>query len=300
MTRTQAWAAALAAITFLVAACGRDTKNDAAMSSAEPFARDMVGSAPASQRAVALTAGESAAPDAQVSDRKLVVNVFLDLVMADVQSGFERIGRIAEAQGGLVADSTIRQDRNGERRATITVRVPVNRHQEALAQIRDLAVEVESERTSANDVTEEYTDLESRLRNLEASEQQILALLAQARNVQEILLVQERLNATRSEIERIKGRLTLLTRLTDLATIQAQLRPDPSPATGADGGLLAALQRGWNASLDVLGVVALAVLTAIAFSWWLLPIALVGIWLLRRILRRRPAPVEPAAAPEGA
>jgi hypothetical protein len=287
------WLAMLAAGTLLVAACSKGATDEAP--SGERTLNGIVADAPAATRdAVAEQRGGSAAGSApstaaggaQTADRKLVVNVSLDLVMADVQSGFERIGGIAEAHGGLVADSTMRRDAEGNHRATITVRIPVARTQQALAQIRDLAVAVESERASANDVTEEYTDLEARQRNLEASEQQLLTLLAQAKNVQEVLQVQDRLTSTRTEIERIKGRLNLLTRLTDLATIQAQLRAEPVAGDGGSGPL-AALQRGWQTSLDVVGGIALAGLTAAAFSWWLLPIVALGAWLARRGWRRR-------------
>lgn len=290
---------ALASAMVLAVACSRgegDT-DEAASPSTEQAARAVAGDAvpvprdaAGEQRNAASTAGgapANAQSSGQVSDRKLVINVSLDLVMSDVQSGFERIGQVAEANGGLVADSTMRQDAEGNRRATITVRVPVARSQQALAQIRDVAVEVESERSSANDVTEEYTDLEARQRNLEASEQQLLTLLSQAKNVQEVLLVQDRLTSTRSEIERIKGRLNLLTRLTDLATIQAQLRAEPVAAADGGSGPLAALQRGWQTSLDVVGGIALGGLTAAAFSWWLLPIVVLAAWLVRRGLRRR-------------
>lgn len=301
-------AAAVMFVALVTLACSRGGNDQAADSGREPAMSTVAADAPAAlrdstaeQRSAAPPApGASAgsAANAQAPDRKLVINVSLDLVMADVQSGFERIGGIAEANGGLVADSTMRQDAEGNRRATITVRVPVARTQQALAQIRDLADEVESERSSANDVTEEYTDLEARQRNLEASEQQLLTLLTQAKNVQEVLQVQDRLTSTRSEIERIKGRINLLTRLTDLATIQAQLRSEPAPVVESDSGPLAALQRGWQTSLDVVGGIALAVLTAAAFSWWLLPLVALAVWLVRRELRRRGQRQQPA--PEGA
>lgn len=281
---------------MLAAACSKESADDAAMPSTEETIGAVAADAPVARQSAASTGGNTpaAAPgstpaNAQYSDRKLVINASLDLVLDDVQSGFERIGMIAQANGGLVADSTIRQDSNGVRRATITVRVPVNRTQDALAQIRDIAVKVESERSSANDVTEEYTDLEARQRNLEASEQQLLALLAQAKNVQEVLQVQDRLTSTRTEIERIKGRINLLTRLTDLATIQAQLRSEPAAVATAGTGPLDALARGWQTSLDVVGGIALAGLTALAFSWWLLPLVALVAWAVRRGLRRRGA-----------
>jgi hypothetical protein len=294
MRRMQWMLIGLTMVLILAAACGKESADDAAIPRTEETLGAVAADATAARQSTSSAGGSSsvAAPgsapaNAQISDRKLVINASLDLVLDDVQSGFERIGAIAQANGGLVADSTMRQDSSGVRRATITVRVPVNRTQDALAQIRDLAVKVESERSSANDVTEEYTDLEARQRNLEASEQQLLALLAQAKNVQEVLQVQDRLTSTRTEIERIKGRINLLTRLTDLATIQAQLRSEPAPVAAAGPGPLDALARGWQTSLDVVGGIALAGLTALAFSWWLIPLVAVAVWAVRREVRRR-------------
>jgi hypothetical protein len=295
----------LTLVLMLAGACSKESANDAALPSTQETFGGVAADEPAARQNAASAGGNaptaapgSAASNSQIADRKLVVNASLDLVLDDVQSGFERIGAIAQANGGLVADSTMRQNSDGNRRATITVRVPVNRTQDALAQIRALAVKVESERSSANDVTEEYTDLEARQRNLEASEQQLLALLAQAKNVQEVLQVQDRLTSTRTEIERIKGRINLLTRLTDLATIQAQLHPEPTPVAATGTGPLDALARGWQTSLDVVGSIALAGLTALAFSWWLLPLVILVAWVVRRELRRRSAQQEVAA--EGA
>jgi hypothetical protein len=294
MKRMQWFLVGLVVVTVLAGACSREPADDAAMPSTEEALPAIAADAPAARQDATSAGGSapvaapgSAPANSQIADRKLVINASLDLVLDDVQSGFERIGAIAQANGGLVADSTMRQDSDGNRRATITVRVPVSRTQDALAQIRDLAVKVESERSSANDVTEEYIDLEARQRNLEASEQQLLTLLSQAKNVQEVLQVQDRLTSTRAEIERIKGRINLLTRLTDLATIQAQLRSEAVPAADAGTGPLDALTRGWQTSLDVVGGIALAGLTALAFSWWLLPLVALAAWVVRRELRRR-------------
>jgi hypothetical protein len=247
-------------------------------------------------------AGQPQSTGAQMPglDRKLVYKVLLDLAVKDVQTGFEQIATIAETSGGFVAESNVRQE--GEsRRASVTIRVPAGRYQDVLGQIRGLATKVESERATASDVTEEYTDLQSRQRNLEATEQQLLVFLGQAKNVQEVLQVQDRLNSTRAEIERVQGRINLLNRLTDLATIQVQLRPDSAASvkSAQPSGPLAALQRGWDASMDVVGGLALALLTALAFSWWLLPLVALAAWFIRRGLRRRVAP-PPAPATEAA
>jgi len=315
MKRQHQWILAIAAIALLCAACAGDGDKEAARNSAAasseasspaladtasaPSAAEAAvqraagttGAAPQSDAKAALTPGQPA-PQAPFTDRKLIFNVSLDLVMKDVQDGFTRIGQIAESNGGFVADSSMRQV-GDERRGSVTVRVPATRYQDVLGQIRGLAVKVESESGKSSDVTEVYTDLQSRQRNLEATEQQLLVLLGQAKSLQDIFTVQDRLNTTRAEIEKVKGRITLLSRLSDLATITAQLRPEPAvaqPAPKTEHNLAGALQNGWDASLEVVGGVAVVALTALAFSWWLLPFAAIALWLWRRELRRRTSP----------
>lgn len=313
MRRGQWWLAGVAATALLVGAC--DANDARQESTSSPAVTEQASSGSTASRSVADAAGQRAAPLAPgvsggepatnaaplpATDRKIIFNVFLDLQMKDVQSGFERISQLAEANGGLVADSNVRQE-GSERRATITVRVPTDRYQDVLGHIRGLAVKVDSERSTANDITEEFTDLQSRQRNLEATEQQLLVFLGQAKNVQEVLQVQDRLNSTRAEIERIKGRIAMLTRLSDLATIQTQLRPETAALTKAsETGPLDALRSGWEASLAVVGGIAIALLATAAFSWWLLPLIPLAVWLLRREQRRRaearPTPSTPTAA----
>jgi hypothetical protein len=253
----------------------------------------------AAQAAAPAPNGQPQASGGQLpgTDRKIIYNVFLDLTVKDVQTSFERIGRIAQDSGGLIAESNIRQE-GKERRATITIRVPSGRYQDVMGLIRGLGT-AESERSNANDVTEEFADLRSRQRNLEATESQLLVFLGQAKNIQEVLQVQDRLNTVRAEIERIKGRMNLLDRLSDLATIQVQLRPEsavtkPAPATT---GAVAALRRGWDASTELLGGLGIAALTVAGFSWWLLPVLALALWLVRRETRRRGAAYVPATAP---
>ena len=80
-------------------------------------------------------------------------------------------------------------------------------------------------RFNSNEVTEQHIDLESRLRNLERTEQQYLELLAKAANIQEILTVQDRLSSVRSQIEQILGRLKVLDNQTDFATVNLSIAP---------------------------------------------------------------------------
>jgi hypothetical protein len=175
---------------------------------------------------------------------------------------------------------------DGAQVADITIRVPADRYQAVLQEIRGMG-EVVTEGSDSSDVTEEYSDLEARLRTLEATEQRYLELLAQANNVNDILTVQDRLDVVRGEIEQVQGRINLLDNLTDLATITVHLRPAAVAVDGGGGGgLSGAAENAWEASLDALRGIATAAVVVAAFSWWLLPplaaLAFGARWLLRR------------------
>jgi len=104
--------------------------------------------------------------------------------------------------------------------------VPDDEFEPALSELRDLAVRVTSESTDSKDVTEEYIDLKSRLKNAEATESQYLALLKKAEDVEDILRIYERLSQVRREIEQIKGRMQYLERISSMSLISVRLEPE--------------------------------------------------------------------------
>jgi hypothetical protein len=142
----------------------------------------------------------------------------------------DAIRETVEGMGGYVIDSNVYRV-NGQFQARVTVRVPADRLDDALRQLKSMAVRVDRENTSTEDVTEEYTDNTSRLRNLEATEQELLAMLREVRErpnatADEILAVHRRITEVRDEIERIKGRQQLLDHLVTLATLAIEIVPD--------------------------------------------------------------------------
>ena len=250
--------------------------------------------APASDSAEAPQTSASAPGDAgggglplpSLLDRKMIMVATVNLSAENVSGAFEDVANIAAGAGGFVSSSSF--GHNGDREtASVTIRVPSDRYQDALNRVRKLG-EVRDEQASSNDVTEEYTDLQSRLRNLKATEEQYIGFLARATDIGQVLQVQDRLNQTRAEIEQVQGRINLVEHQTDLATITVHLDPPavpaPKPSTGGRGPLDAAADA-FQASLDVLLGVATVALAVAAFSWWLVPLIVLG-WLLgRRQLR---------------
>jgi hypothetical protein len=231
-------------------------------------------------------------PATTTQDRKIVQTAALRLQVKEVGGSFEEVGRIAAGAGGFVASSNFSYV--GEQQvASVTIRVPSARYQEVLGQLRALSKKVDGETSNASDITEEYSDYSARLRNLEATEAQLVQFLGQAKNIGEVLQVQDRLNSVRSEIERVKGRIALLDKLSDMATITTHLRPVGTAAGTDTGGtnLGSKVSEAWQASLDFLAAIAGVVITVIVFGWWLplvaVPLALFG----SRWLRNRPSSV---------
>jgi len=173
--------------------------------------------------------GLEAAVPAPVSERMIIRTVELAMYVQDVEASFDRIQALAEEMGGYVVSANTWHQ--GEYlRARLTIRVPAKGLDGALEQIKVLATEVERESSSGEDVTEEYTDLEARLRNLEATEKELLELLKTVRQrsskAEDILAVYRELTSIRSEIERLKGRMQYLEKMSAMATIHIELTPD--------------------------------------------------------------------------
>jgi len=231
-------------------------------------------------------AGSSSQVSGASLERKIIQTASLTLQVEDVAQAFQEVSRVAGGAGGFLASSSF-SNQDEEQVASATIRVPATRYQEVLASLRSLATKVESEESQATDVTEEYTDLGSRLRNLQAAETQYLAFLERAKDIGEVLQVQDRLNTVRADIEQVQGRINLLDSLSDMSTITVHLRPES--AAGSDGGganPAEAARAAWDASLTTLLGLATGIVAVAAFSWWMVPILIVLAWAGRKLSPR--------------
>jgi hypothetical protein len=174
--------------------------------------------------------GTSAAVPAAVQ-RMIIQRASLQLVIKDTAQTMETIKDLVSELGGYIANSNAWEQEEWLR-ASLTLRVPVENLEQAIDRLKGLAVKVQRESLSGEDVTEQYTDLSAQLRNLEATETELLALLTEVRErpgstAEDILDVHRRLTEIRGEIERVKGRMQYLEQMTALATIDVELVPDP-------------------------------------------------------------------------
>ncbi|MFQ5922090.1 MAG: DUF4349 domain-containing protein [Anaerolineales bacterium] len=171
------------------------------------------------------------AGDVVPADRVVIRTANLSIVVPEPSASVQEIADLANELGGFVVSSNVFQTFFSEAnvsadRASITIRVPAERLDEALEAIKDGATEVQSENTSGQDVTQEFTDLQSRLRNLEAAEVQLLEIMSSADETEDVLQVFENLRRVSEEIEVIKGRIQYISESARLSAISVELIPD--------------------------------------------------------------------------
>lgn len=174
--------------------------------------------------------GSGSASTASAADRLIIKTASLSLTVKDAEAALEAVKTTAAALGGFVSNSQSTRVADDRVRVSVTIRVPADKFDEALKQIKQAGIRVNTEKIGGQDVTEEYTDLGARLRNLEATERELLALMTTVRErtnkAEEILAVQRELNNVRQQIEQIKGRMQYLDRSVALATITLDLVPE--------------------------------------------------------------------------
>ncbi len=215
---------------------------------------------------------------------------WMDAEVADVLTAMAEARAIAERMGGRVDGSSVSgggEYEDSYTYATLRLRVPSAAFDRTIEELRGLG-EVLSEQSQSTDVTEEYVDLEARLRNLRAVEERLLSFLDRAEDVEDLLSVQRELASTQGEIERVTGRMNYLSALADesLLTLNLTQTLEEPPVTGEGWAPGETAQDALRALVSVARFAGDAAIVAAVFS----PLILLtgaAVWGMRRVIRRR-------------
>lgn len=236
--------------------------------------------------------------EASAVERLVIKNAYLSIAVADPTESLDEIAKMAESMGGFVVSSNVYQVSlsSGVRvpQGTIQIRVPAERLDEAMQKIKAMVVDAEngviSESVSGQDVTSDYVDSKSRLRNLEAAEAQLIELLDSAPDLQYTLEIFRELTSIRSEIEVLKGHIQYLEESAALSSISVDLKAEETiqpieiagwKPKGIAKNALEALIRAYQGIGSALIWIVIYILPV------LLPIALVVFLIVRAIRKRR-------------
>jgi hypothetical protein len=246
---------------------------------------------------VSLTDGEKIAEVSAAADRKIIRNADLTIEVASPTETQHRIASIAEMHGGFVVTSEAKQ-RDGSEPAKrmldirLVVRIPENQFGAALDQIRGLASHLAHESISGQDVTEEFIDLEARIKTQKALEAQFLQIMRQTGKIVDALEVQRQIADVRTEIERLEGRKRFLENRSSLSTITVNIQAPKPIITVTQTGFRQSVRDSVSEAVElgsgiVLFFVRFAIVMVPITLLVLLPCGLLVRYVMRRAKRMR-------------
>jgi len=164
---------------------------------------------------------------AQVQERLVIQNADLAIVVKDPKARMKEISDLAKEFGGFVVSSNLYQSFTALGKevpeASIVIRVPSERLDEALARIKEGAVDIDYENRSGQDVTSQFVDLQSQLKAKEAAEKKLLEIMDQATRAEDVLAIYLQVQIVQTEIEQLKGQIKYLEESADLSAISVRL-----------------------------------------------------------------------------
>jgi hypothetical protein len=242
-------------------------------------------------------------PAAYQIERSVISTGVVALRADDVAKLRFDVRQVVDEHQGQISDEQTESDKDGVvARSRLVVRVPAKEFDATMTALQEVG-KVESAQRSSEDVTTQVIDTDVRVRAQEASLQRMEALLAQAKNLRDIVSIETQLTRRQADLDSLKQQQAWLGDQTSMSTITVQLRKtDKAEAKpkSDDTGFLAGLASGWDGLKKVTdgGLTALGAL--LPFLVALLVIGLPVWYAGRRLLgRRTPVGAEPAAETVG-
>lgn len=152
-------------------------------------------------------------------NRMLIWHASLSLEVSSVGNAVTRVKDIAKRSGGYVES----QSDSGEKRADITIRVPVDSLKSTISSLEAIG-KVTSRRVSVEDVTEKYVDIDARLKTMVALRDRLRALLDKAQKVEEILAIEKELSRVQADLDSMQARLKALKGKVDFASLRVSIK----------------------------------------------------------------------------
>jgi hypothetical protein len=224
-------------------------------------------------------------------NRKIIRNADLALEVSAPLEAQQKVSSIAETLGGFVvtSESKLRPSGDGAKQdveVSLVVRVPSQQFKPAVEQILGLGSRVIQNKATGEDVTEEFIDLEARVKTQKALEEQFLEIMKRANKVEDALEVQRQIAEVRTEIEKLEGRKRFLENRASLSTITVALQP-PATIVVNTSGFSRSVREAVSESVGVaVDIVLFLIRSVIVLIPVLLLIILPGLLLTRFVWRR--------------
>ncbi len=214
---------------FLLTACSSSEQKSADTESSSEFEMANLESSSVKEEQSAKISKENKDSDITKKaedDRMVIYNANLSLQVKDYHQVEATIQSKATELGGYVVESSIYDSGTEYINGTIIVKIPQDNFQSYIKEVEKNSIKVKEKSVSGNDVTEEFVDLESRLKAKEAVEKRLLTLMDQADKTEDLLKISNDLAIVQEEKEQILGRMKFLQNNVDYSTVTIQLQEE--------------------------------------------------------------------------
>jgi uncharacterized coiled-coil protein SlyX len=218
--------------------------------------------------------------------RRIIYEAEINLVVKDVSAIEGQIAALLKEHQGYVAESSIDRTQGEELSGRWRVRIPVEHFDAFLNAVAKLGV-AESRKQTAQDVTEEFVDLEAQISNKKKLEQRIVELVQnQSGEIKDVIEVERELGRVRGEIEQMEGRLRYLTNRAELTTVSIVAREADDYVPPQAPSFSNRIQRAWTSSLQTLADFGQQVVVAGVYAFpWIIVLGIVlvpGLWYAKK------------------
>jgi len=281
-------------LTFAVWGCGNKSEKqqvtyDKSVETSEP--QDLKNTAPTSTKNVSalkdlMVKTDEKIPD--VKDQRMIIKTGSLSVEVDKYDEAEnKVSEVVKKYSGYIANSNSSQNSSGNKSGTLTVKVPADKFDALVSDIGKIG-KVMNQSIQANDITEEYVDLEARVKTQKELEQRLIKLLDdKAARLSDVIEVEEKLASVRQKIESFEGRMKLLKSQSDLSTLTISIYEPSMISTSSGGGFFyelgQAIKKGLSGFTNILAV-------SITFLIAIIPLVIIAViifWIVRKIIRNR-------------
>jgi hypothetical protein len=265
-------------ISVSISGCGSSSKSEVPIPRTESTA--VKSSAPGAPVPASPAAGNAANKTQPADARKVIETAQVTLETRDLPSVEAKISALLESKNGKIDVSNVSVDSNGHRNGNYTLRVPQGQLQPFVKEIAAIPdVIVRQRNISAQDVTEEFIDINARLENMQRHETRLREILAKANTVDEILKVEKELAAVRTQIESVTARLKTMTSRIEMSTVNLRISEVTLATESNYGGKIMRVVRD---SIVGAGDVVLYLIAFVIIASPLVLIIGIGIWYYRR------------------
>jgi cell division septum initiation protein DivIVA len=215
------------------------------------------------------------APNVQ---RRIIYDANVSLVVKDMTQTETQIASLLKKADGYVAEANVDRRQGEQLTAVWRVRVPVGQFDSFLDAVSKLGV-AENRKQTAQDITEEFVDLEAQIKNKKQLEERIVALIKDASGkIKDVIEIEHELARVRGEIEQMEGRLRYLTNRTDFTTVSISARVEENYVPPAAPSFASRIAQAWGMSVDALKDFGEQLTIAVVYAFpWLVVLGVVAV-----------------------